>query len=99
MQLTSEQQEQLRTALVTAFGDRPFDATSVVVEAEVNSALATALVAIIPQCTNVSKERRFRFREVPIRKAIRQLVLDTDYVGYWLNLRGQEPSGPACMLA
>ena len=80
MKLTSEQQEQLRTALVTAFRNRPFDATSIVLEADDNPALAAALVAIIPEC-----EGRSRFRAAVIRDAVWELDLDTDAGGYWLN--------------
>ena len=95
MKLTSEQQKQLRTALVTAFRNRPFDATSIVLEANNNLVLAAVLAAVIPRCENISAVRRpgvrfqpegrSRFRSVVIRKAVGQLDLNTDGAGYWLN--------------
>jgi hypothetical protein len=81
--LKDHEQDQLRNALIEAFGEQPFDAMSIVLEAADNALLAAALISLIPGCRN--KTGRQQFRSARIRAAVKRLKIPTDDMGYWHN--------------
>jgi hypothetical protein len=70
---------QLRDALLATFGDKPFDATSVVLAMRHNAQLAAAVTATVPSS-------RYRLRPERIRRTLKGMArqyFNTDAAGYW----------------
>jgi hypothetical protein len=72
---------QLRDALLAAFGDKPFDTTSVVLAAAHNLQLAAAIEASLPPSKKRGELHYKRARRV--LAAMARQYFETDVVGYW----------------
>jgi hypothetical protein len=84
--MTAAPEQQLLAALSQAFGRNCFDTTSVKLRAQNADDLAKALENAIPNCRYRSGYQRGRFKDRPVRRALKQLAaqhFDTDHAGWW----------------
>lgn len=90
--MTPEQERRLIDAVSSAFVGKKFDALSITVRAEDNTALAEAIEAVIPNCRYRSRWRRGRFKYRLLYRALQPLGrrhFDSDAQGWW-SVPGQQ---------